>query len=162
MNLLEGFLKDGVFIDAETGPLFGSDQMDVYYPCRFGTVTFQLIATSFLSTLADRIRKDMGFAPMNPMDEYTGETCDQNGWYDFYYGINCLGAGIGDSCITFIVCNSESPDNEETYFIDLTAEEREAMYQRMDEQYCEHFGIGCKDLLDEADRKMREEYADDD
>lgn len=157
MTLLEGALKDNVFIDFEQDPMFGSDQMDVDYPCRFGTVTFLLYSTSFLSTIADRIRKDLGFAPMGPMDEYTDDTCDSEGWYDFYYGINCLGAGIGDSCITFIVCNSDSPDNEEVYTIDLTDTERDAMYKRIDEQCQEYLGKSCKELLDEADRRMREE-----
>lgn len=157
MTMFEAVLKESVFIDFELDPLFGSDQMDVDYPHRFATVEFKLANTSVLSSLADRIRKDMGFAPMALMDEYTDETCDTDGWYDFYYGINALGAGIGDNCIAFIVVNSDSPDNEETYMIDLSDDERSAMYQRMDEQCREHLGKGCRELLTEADAHMQEE-----
>lgn len=158
--MFDEILKDNVFIDFGLDPVYGSDQMDVDYPCRFATVQFQLMNTSLLSTIADRIRKDLGFTPMAPMDEYTDETCDNDGWYDFYYGINALGAGIGDSCITFIVVNSDSPDNEEVYTIDLSDTERDAMYERVDEQCRKYLGKGCRDLLDEADRRMQEEMDD--
>lgn len=157
MTLLEGTLKDYVFIDPEQDPMFGSDQIDVDYPCRFGTVMFLLTSTSFLSTLADRIRKDQGFVPMAPMDEYTDETCDQNGWYDFYYGINAFGEGFGDSTIEFVVAGSDSPDNEQGYTIDLTPEEQNAMFKRIDEECLRNFGRSAQDLLAEADRKLNEE-----
>ena len=84
MNLLEAFIRDEIFIDFGADVLYGSDQCNVSFPCRFPTVTFQLMATNGLSQIADRIRKDLGFAPMHPMDEYTDDTCDNDGWYDFY------------------------------------------------------------------------------
>lgn len=157
MTMFEAALKDNVFIDPELDPMIGSDQMDVDYPCRFGTVMFMLVSTSFLSTQADRIRKEQGFAPMQPMDEYTDETCDQNGWYDFYYGINALGEGFGDSTIEFVVAGSDSPDNEQGYTIDLTPDEQEAMFARMDEESKRVFDRSAADLLAEADRKLNEE-----
>ena len=91
------------------------------------------------------------------MDEYTDETCDQNGWYDFYFGLNGLAGDNGNLCIEFVVVNSDSDDNEETYTIDLTYEERAAMYQRMDEQCKKYLGKGCKELLAEAKQQMEEE-----
>ena len=101
--------------------------MYVDYPCRFATVEFQLMATSGLSQIADRIRKDAGFRPMHPMDEYTDETCDNEGFYDFYIGLNDAGEIKVDSCIEFVVVNSDSPDNEEHYSIDLNESEQEAV-----------------------------------
>ena len=103
MNLLEAFIRDEIFIDFGADVLYGSDQCNVSFPCRFPTVTFQLMATNGLSQIADRIRKDLGFAPMHPMDEYTDDTCDNDGWYDFYVGINGYCDHHMDSCIEFVV-----------------------------------------------------------
>ena len=75
MTLIEGFVKDEIFIDFGADVLYGSDQCNVSYPCRFPTVEFQLMATNGLSQIADRIRKDAGFRPMHPMDEYISSLC---------------------------------------------------------------------------------------
>lgn len=156
MNLIEAFLKDNLFIDFGSEILYGEDQMYVDYPCRFATVGFQLMATSGLSQIADRIRKDLGFKPMHPMDEYTDETCDNEGWYDFYIGINDAGEVKADSCIEFVVVNSDSPDNEERYSIDLDEGEQEAVYIRLDEQCKKYEGKSCEELLSESRKKMEE------
>ena len=84
MNLLEAYMKDEVFVDFGSEPMFGSDQAYISYPIRFATVEFQLMATNGLTQIADRIRKDMGMRPMHPMDEYTDDTCDNEGWYQQY------------------------------------------------------------------------------
>ena len=84
MYLLEAFMKDAVFVDFGSEILYGSDQAYISYPIRFATVSFQLMATNALSQIADRVRKDIGYVPMHSMDEYTDETCDNEGWYDFY------------------------------------------------------------------------------
>ena len=157
MNLIEGFVRDEIFIDFGADALYGSDQCNVSFPCRFPTVTFQLMATSGLSQIADRIRKDLGFVPMHPMDEYTDDTCDNDGWYDFYVGINGYTESHMDSCIEFVVVNADSEDNEELYTIDLTAEEQKAVYDRLDEQCRRYEGKSCEELLKEADKRMRED-----
>lgn len=65
MNLIEGFVKDAVFVDFGSEIMYGSDQQNVNFPSRFPTVEFQLMATYGLSQIADRIRKDAGFKPMH-------------------------------------------------------------------------------------------------
>lgn len=157
MGMLDYILEDNVFIDFGSEVQLGSDQMDISYPLRFATVDFQLIDTALLSEIADRIRIKEDFRPMHPMDGYTDETCDQNGWYDFYYGISDLPEDKANTCIEFIVVNSDSPDNEEVYTIDLADVERHAMYKRMDEQCRKYLGKGCDDLLAEARQKLEEE-----
>jgi hypothetical protein len=157
MTLTEGFVKDEVFIDFGAEIMFGSDQCYVDYPCRFPTVEFQLMATNGLSQIADRIRKDMGFKPMHPMDEYTDDTCDNNGWYDFYLGINGCTENHMDSCIEFIVVNSDSEDNEQQYTIDLTTEEQDVIYSCLDEQCRQRLSKGCDELLSEAQNQMEED-----
>ncbi len=160
MTLLEGFMRDEIFIDFGADVLYGSDQCNVSFPCRFPTVTFQLMATNGLSQIADRIRKDLGFAPMHPMDEYTDDTCDNDGWYDFYVGINGYAENHMDSCIEFVVVNSNSLDCEERYSIDLTTEEeQDAVFKHLNEQCQKYLGKDCLDLLAEAQRQMEEDMS---
>ena len=103
MTLTEGFVRDEIFIDFGSEIMYGDDQCYIDYPCRFPTVGFQLMATNGLSRIADRIRKDRGFKPMHAMDEYTDDTCDNEGWYDFFIGLNGFADNHMDSCIDFVV-----------------------------------------------------------
>ncbi len=48
MTLMEAFVTDEVFIDFETEIIYGSDQVNICYPCRFPTVGFQLMETNGL------------------------------------------------------------------------------------------------------------------
>ena len=159
MNMLEAFIRDEIFIDFGADVLYGSDQCNVSFPCRFPTVTFQLMATNGLSQIADRIRKDLGFAPMHPMDEYTDDTCDNDGWYDFYVGINGYAENHMDSCIEFVVVNSNSLDDEERYSIELTEEEQCAVIKCLDAQCQKYLGKDCVELLAEAQKQMEEDMS---
>ena len=62
-----------------------------------------------------------------------------------------------DTCITVIIANSESPDNEEIYTIDLSDEEQKALYRRLDGESRILFGKSCEDLLEEARVEMEKE-----
>ena len=156
MNLIECFVKDTVFVDFGSDITYGFDQQNVDFPSRFPTVEFQLIATSGLCQIADRIRKDAGFKPMHPMDEFTDETCDNEGWYDFYVGINGFTDNHMDSGIEFYVVNADSEDNEARYSIDLTVEEQAAIYTWLDEQCKIYLGKGCEELLAEVGKELEE------
>ena len=157
MNLLEGFVRDEIYIDFGAEVMYGDDQCYIDYPCRFPTVGFQLMATNGLSQIADRIRKDAGFKPMHAMDEYMDDTCDNEGWYDFYVGINGFADNHMDSCIEFVVVNADSEDNEELYTIDLNGDEQAAVYARLDEQCRRYLGQSCEELLAEAKKRMEED-----
>ena len=157
MTLLEGILKDNVFVDFGSEAQFGSDQVYVDHPCRFATVTLQLMASPLLEEIADRIRMADGHRPMHSMDEYIDRTCDQDGWYDFYIGLNDISPLKIDTCIEFVVVNSDADDNEERYFIDLSPVEQERMYARLDEQCRGYLGKGCGELLEEARKEMMDE-----
>jgi hypothetical protein len=65
-----------------------------------------------------------------------------------------------DSCIEFVVVNSDSEDNEQLYTIDLTADEQDALYARLDEQCRKYLDKGCEELLAEARKRMEEDAAD--
>ena len=159
MTLIEGFARDAIFVDFGAEVLFGDDQCYLDYPCRFPTVGFELMATSGLVQIADRIRKDAGFKPMHAMDEFTDDTCDNDGWYDFYVGLNGFTDNHMDTCIEFYVVNADSEDNEELYTIDLTTEEQNAVYARLDEQCRKYLEKSCEDLLKEAEERMREDMS---
>ena len=157
MTLTEGFVRDEIYIDFGSEVMYGDDQCYIDYPCRFPTVGFQLMATNGLSQIADRIRKDAGFKPMHAMDEFNDDTCDNEGWYDFYIGLNGFADNHMDNCIEFVVVNADSEDNEELYTIDLTADEQAAIYTRLDEQCRKYLGQSCEELLAEAKKRMEED-----
>ena len=154
MTLMEGFVRNEIYIDFGTDISYGSDQLYVDYPCRFATVGFQLMPTAALYRLADRIRKDAGYRPMHAMDEYSEASCDQSGWYEFFVSINSFTDNHMGSCIEFVVVGSDSEDNEELYTIDLTTEEQTAVYNRLDEECCKYLGKSCEDLLKESNELM--------
>ena len=154
MTLTEAFAKNNIFIDFDAEIIYGSDEAYDEYPAHFPTVDFQLVPTNGLSEIADRIRKDLGFAPMHPMDEYTDETCDNEGWYDFYIGLNGYNDFHVDGCICFAVVNSDAEDNEEWYMIDLTGCEQRCIYNRLDELCRQHIGKSCEEMLQKAEMEM--------
>ena len=158
MSMFERIAEDSIFIDFGSEIVYGSDQVYVSHPERFAAVSFQLMGTPLLTSIADRIRKDAGFAPMSPMDEYTEDTCDGDGWYEFYIGISDRYEGAVDALIEAVVCNSSSADEGGTYSIDLSMEEQGCIYSRLDEQCRKYLGKGCAELLREAREKMEELY----
>jgi len=156
MSLIEAFLRENVFIDSSSDLHYGEDQVNISHPARFATVEIPLTATEGLERIADRIRKDKGFRPIRPMDEFTEKTCDQDAWYDFYIDLVSWPGYRCGSCITFEVANSDQPDNEETYTIGLTEEEQAYMYCRLDEQLQKYTGKSCAGHLVEATKEMEE------
>ena len=157
MSMFERIVEDNIFIDFGSEIIYGSDQTYVSRPERFATVNFQLMGTPLLTSIADRIRKDAGFVPLNPLDEYTDETCDRDGWYEFSIGISDRYEGAVDTSIEAVVCNSSSADEGGSYSIDLSIEEQGYIYSRLDEQCRKYLGKGCSELLREA-REAMEEY----
>ena len=156
MGMFERIVEDNIFIDFGSEIIYGSDQMYVSHPERFATVNFQLMGTSLLTGMADRIRKDAGFVPFYPLDEYTDETCDGDGWYEFYISINERYEGAVDTSIEAVVCNSSSADEGGSYSIDLSEEEQGYIYARLDEQCRKYLGKGCAELLKEARKEVEE------
>ena len=156
MGMFERIVEDNIFIDFGSEIIYGSDQMYVSHPERFATVNFQLMGTALLTGLADRIRKDAGFVPFYPLDEYTDETCDGDGWYEFYIGISDRYEGAVDTLIEAVVCNSSSADEGGSYSIDLSVEEQGYIYARLDEQCRKYLGKGCAELLREAREEQEE------
>ena len=161
MTLIEWFVRNEIVLDPYTEPVYGEDQCFVSYPERFATVSLALRETNGLTQIADRIRTDLGFRPMHPMDEYDNDSCDNEGWYDFFVGLNGHTDNHMDSCIEFIVVNSGSEDNETVYTIELTIDEQAAIFSRLDEQCQFYFEQGCEELLAEAEKEMEEEEIED-
>ena len=159
MSMFEAIVKDNVFIDFGSEVLYDSDQMYLDHPVRFATVGFQLMSTGLLCSLTDRIRKDAGFTPLHPIDEYSDEMCDKDAWYDFYIGLNDWDRTKVDACIEVAVCNSRSLDEGEMYTIDLSPDEQTALYNRLDEQCRKYLGKSCEELLAEARKAMEEDEA---
>ena len=137
-------LKKAIHIDTEAEYMLGDDQAYNCYPVRFPTVEFQLVATLELSQIADAMRKEKGLLPML---EDGGDT---EGWYDFYIGLNGYTETKMDTSILFVVVNSDSPDNEDYYTIDLSEDEQSYIYGILDDQCRRYYEKSCADLLEEA------------
>ena len=137
-------LTAAIHIDTEAEYMLGDDQAYNSYPIRFPTVEFQLVATLGLSQAADAMRKAKGFLPM------LEDGGDMEGWYDFYIGLNGYTETKVDTSIMFVVMNSDSPDNEDFYTIDLSEAEQRAIYNILDDQCRRYYEKSCADLLEEA------------
>lgn len=141
-------LAAAIHIDTEAEYMLGDDQAYNSYPIRFPTVEFQLVATLGLSQAADAMRKAKGFLPML---EDGGDT---EGWYDFYVGLNGYTETKMDTSIMFVVVNSDSPDNEDCYTIDLSEDEQRIIYNLLDSQCRRYYEKSCAKLLGEASQAM--------
>ena len=137
-------LAAAIHIDTEADYMSGDDQAYNDYPIRFPTVEFQLVATLGLSQAADAMRKAKGFLPM------LEDGGDMEGWYDFYIGLNGYTETKVDTSIMFVVVNSDSPDNEDYYTIDLSEAEQRAIYGILDDQCQRYYEKSCAVLLEEA------------
>lgn len=157
MTLTEGVIKDSIYIDFGAEMIYGSDQVYVDYPCRFATVRFELMSTEALEQIADRIRVKEGYAPMHPVEGWTEDKCDQEGWYSFYIGLNDLTSTRTDACIEFTVENSLSADDGEMYTIDLTDYEQGLVFDQLDTQCRKYLGKSCEELLAESRKELEEE-----
>ncbi len=159
MTLTENFIHDAIHLDAGAEIMYGTDEVYDTYPCRIPTVEFQLMATDALVEVADRIRLEKGYKPMHPRDGRTDDV-DSDGWYNLYVGISKLPGDNQpcqiDSYITFIVVNSDSDDNEDTYGIELTASEQEFVLEILNQQCRKYVGKTCAELLNEAEKEMME------
>ena len=81
---------------------------------------------------------------------------DDNGWYDFYITLSDYSETKMCSAIEFVVVNSDSKDNEESYFIELDEKTQELIYLEIDSQCKKELGKGCDELFAESRKELEE------
>lgn len=150
------FPVDQILIDFNEEITYGEIQMDVHFPASFPTVIFSLRDTDALVSLADKIRTSGGGKPLYPMEGYPEESCDQNGWYNFYIGINDFPAPPVDTSISAYVNSPDCEDDGDYYTTPIPEADMNALYQSLDAQCRKHLGKSCADLLAEARMEMEE------
>lgn len=150
------FPVDQILIDFNEEITYGEIQMDVHFPASFPTVIFSLRDTDALVSLADKIRTSGGGKPFYPMEGYPEESCDQNGWYNFYISINDAPSCPVDTCISAYVDSSDCADDGYEYAIPIPEADMSALYESLDNQCRKHLGKSCADLLTEARMEMEE------
>ena len=143
-------LRSAIHLDTRQEYMLGDDQACLNYPMRYPTVEFELVDTIELCEIVDTIRKGKGYRPV------LEEGGDTNAWYSLYLGLNGYTASGLDTSILAVVVNSDSEDNEQPYYLDLSEEEQWAIIALLDEQCREHYGKSCADLLEEARQAMEE------
>ena len=144
-------LRRAVYLDAMEDYQLGDDQACQNYPMRYPTVEFELVDTIELCEIVDTIRKGKGYRPV------LEEGGDTSAWYSMYLGLNGYTSTGLDTSILAIVVNSDSEDNEQPYYLDLSEDEQCVIFKLLDEQCREHYGKSCVDLLEEARQAMEEE-----
>ncbi|MBR0076492.1 MAG: hypothetical protein IJP96_12150 [Synergistaceae bacterium] len=159
--LIDRFMRENIFLYPQAEIHYGSGEAYVTYPCCFATVGFEIRAGYALQLMVDRMRKDLGFKPIEPIDgeDYDAD-CDQNGEYYFYVGLNDYTDSKVDSTISVLFDNSTSSDSGEIYEIDLSKEEQIALYNRLDKEARIVYGMSCEELLEEARRRNNETFND--
>ena len=136
-------LRRAILIDAIEDYHLGDDQACLNYPKRYPTVEFELVDTIE--------RKGKGFEPG------LEDGGDANAWYSMYLGLNGFTPSGLDTSILAVVVNSDSEDNEHSYYLDLSEEEQRVIFALLDEQCREHYNKSCADLLEEARQAMEAE-----
>ena len=111
-----------IFFEPGSEPVHSTDQCFDSYPCVFNTLSFELSATDLLVSLADVI------------------SGMEDSLYSFYITINDY-CRI-ENCITAVVW-----DTDEEILIELDEEERENLYERLDELCREKYWKGCEEML---------------
>ena len=144
-------LRRAILIDAIEDYRLGDDQACLNYPKRYPTVEFELVDTIELCGIVDTIRKGKGFQPVL---EDGGDT---SAWYSLYLGLNGYTPSGLDTSILAVVVNSDSEDNEHSYYLDLSEEEQRVIFALLDEQCRKHYNKSCADLLEEARQAMEAE-----
>ena len=144
-SLVDRFFRENISLSPQHEIFYGTGEAYVSYPCRFATADFELCAGYGLELIVDRMRKDLGFKPLEPID---GDDDCAHGEYVFYVGLNDY-TKI-DNCISAFLLGSDSPDNETIYPIDLTEEEQDALYRRLDEEARRAYGMSCEDIMVKA------------
>ena len=123
-------IRDNISIDYVHD--FGYDQVYDSFPCVFPTVCIELGSCAGLDALADKMRKADGEFPFfDDSGDY-----DDDGWYDFFIGLNGYNAHHVDTCIYARAYNDHGD-----YYIDLSDDEQEYVYQ------CLNSEIDCEQLL---------------
>ena len=146
--------RNSIRLDFEGYWNFGSSQADINYPVRFPTVSIALESTGTLDAAADALRMEAGFPPMFPANWKDGIEYDDDGWYNFYVGLNGFTDTMVDKSIAAIVQSPGYDDDEEMYDIPLTESEQIEIYKVIDAQLREKFDTSCDQLLEEARQEM--------
>jgi len=127
-------------------------------PSRGFALGFQHIKVRFF--LSEKNHLHRAEVTLNVCFQMLGDDGDLDGWYNFQISINGFLSTKLDSCIEFVVVNSDSEDNEQAYEIDLTEAEQELIYALLDKQCRAYFGKGCEKLLEEARIAMEANLSD--
>lgn len=138
-------IKDNIFVNNDyfywsEEDSYGYDQAYNSFPCVFPTVNILLDSTESLDSLADKERKNAGCIPLFD----TSEEYDSNAWYEFQIHLNGFTNSHVDTAIYVEVQSLSEEDDMETFYIDLSAEEQEYIYQCLNEE------LDCEALLRKA------------
>ena len=153
MTLFEGILRDAIRIDPTPLIRPGFEQVTVPEMTPAAAITIKLTATDALNRLADLIREDLGYLPVDGAGD---EETDEGTWYEFYITFNDRTvSGVSDG-IQVVVRGAAENDNGFTHTIELTRLEQDLVRAHVDSQCRQHVAIrqGITDLLRASKNRM--------
>ena len=151
MRLSECVIRHSVYIDVSSEIMY-DHRADSEQSCNYPTVEFQLMSTDTLCQIADWMRMEKGYKPIYTVEDYDDEFYNSQGWYDFYASVRKVNGDISvDPHIQFVVVDSGSPDDEETYHISLNEYECEYIFKQLNEEAQKYLGKTCEELLEESE-----------
>ena len=116
--------REAIFLEPGDEPIHSTGEVFITYPCVFNTVSLQLAMTPFLTELANAI-------------------CDEEDvLYNFYISINDY-CKI-DNCIEGVTWGLY---DEKTFQIGLNEDERENLYDRLNELCLLRYRKSCEEML---------------
>lgn len=116
--------REAIFLEPGDEPIRSTGEVFITYPCVFNTVSLQLAMTPFLTELVNAI-------------------CDEEDvLYNFYISINDY-CKI-DNCIEGATWGL---DDEKTFQIGLNEDERENLYERLNELCLLRYQKSCEEML---------------
>ena len=133
------FVADNLFLDPNAEQIIDYD----------GTINFMLRDTTALIFLVDTLREEKGLRPMLPTPQHTTDY-DADGWYNFYIDVNEADDGRTSDHIAAVVDSQYAGDDYHEYHIKLSDDVRKALYQKLDAEVVERFGVDLAALFAEA------------
>lgn len=117
----ESFWKDAIDLNDDYEPIYDDEYIDDVG--QVATVDFDLAITDNLIKLADEIRVAKGYEPL-------WDNRDSDGWYNFHICIEDVNGGRVQGGIYFSA-NETYEDDYKEYYIELTKEEMEWVYDAL-------------------------------
>lgn len=154
------FWERNIALYRERDLYYTSDQVNTSYPRRFASVWIPLSACGGLDEIVDKMRHTIGYKPMFMYSVLPDDELDLEGWYEYSICINDDEEFPIDARIEVEVCNAQSDDCGDMYYIDIDKDDQKIIYEILDKELEDWTNEGCAEHLKRAREEMMDTYCD--